>query len=122
MKHTNIKSVTGLALIVFLTSFVWESKVDPLGTWEYKAHTEQGHSGTFEIISEQGQLSGNLESEGNDYTMEKLSVEGNQMNFEVTTIDGFLCKVVGTIEGDQFSATLTVDYDDMGFEATRIKK
>ena len=122
MNHTYIKSVPGLALIVFLASFVWESKVDPLGTWEYKAYTEQGHTGTFEIISEQGHLSGNLKSEGNDYTMEKLSVDGNQMNFEVTTIDGYLCKVAGTIDGDHFSATLTVDYDDMGFEATRIKK
>ncbi|GJM29815.1 MAG: hypothetical protein DHS20C17_24500 [Cyclobacteriaceae bacterium] len=121
MELNNTKILSTLLFALMMLAFTYSKKTDPTGTWEYKAHTEEGHTGSFVISEEDGALLGNLESQGNEYTMENLKVEGNVMSFDVTTVDGIFCLVKGTIDGDTYSATLTVDYDDMRFEANRVK-
>ena len=122
MRHICLISAMAMALFACLSSFVWETNTDATGTWEYKAHTEEGHTGTFVISNENGSLLGSLESLGNEYAMENLKLEGSKMSFDVTTVDGYLCLVKGNIDDETFSGTLTVDYDDMPFEAKRVDK
>lgn len=122
MRHICLISAITIGLFTCLSSFVWQTNTDATGTWEYKAHTQEGHSGTFVISKEDGSLLGSLESQGNEYVMENLKVENSKMSFDVTTVDGYLCLVKGTIDDETYSGTLTVDYDDMPFEAKRVNK
>ena len=117
-----MRHILFIAAAATLLSFMWDTNTDATGTWEYMAHTEEGHSGTFAITKKDGSFLGSLESEGNQYVMENLKLDGSNMSFDVTTVDGYFCLVKGVIEGENFSGTLTVDYNDMHFEAKRIAK
>ena len=115
---------TVLALTVTITlclsSFKWHNNPDPVGTWEYYAHTEEGHKGTFTIQEAGDHLNGILISKDQEITLNKVNLDGNILSFELVA-EGYFCQVKGKIAGDDYEATLTVDGTDMPLEATRVE-
>ena len=117
-----MRTVYTLAVLISLclSSFIWFSNADPIGTWEYFAHTEEGHKGTFTIQKEGDQLNGTLTSKDQEITLNKVSLDGDVLSFELVA-EGYFCQVKGKIAGDNYDATLTVDGTDMPLEAKRVK-
>ena len=111
--------IVTLSIVLCLSSFTCLISADPLGTWEYVAHTEEGHKGTFTIQKHGDSLIGTLVSKGQEITLSKVNLNEDVLSFELVA-EGYFCQVKGKIERDDYKATLTVDGTDMHFEAKRV--
>jgi len=117
-----MKPIYTLAVLVLLClcSLSFSTNTDPVGTWEYVAHTEEGHQGTFTITKKGDQYGGSLISKDQKITLKQVNLQEDVLSFELVA-EGYFCQVRGKIAGDDYQGTLTVEGTDMHFEAKRVE-
>ena len=101
-------------------SILLETIADYTGSWEYEVESpEITYKGIMEINKEDGEYLGALVSEGAEYEMSEVSIEGNVLTFKIT-VEGYLCDIKGTFDDDGFAGTLSVVGYELPMTAKRV--
>lgn len=112
-------SVLSLFLLNHNTST--ETIADYTGSWEYEVESPDiTYKGIMEINKEDGEYSGALVSEGAEYEMSEISIEGNVLTFKIT-VEGYPCDIKGTFEGNSFAGTVSVEGYQLPITAKRLE-
>lgn len=95
--------------------------VTATGTWTYAVTTPAGaQTGTLTITGEPGDLSGEIETDGDVNPLNSITLEGDLVTFSFTIQGGPDVSVTGTISGDEFEGTADVgSFGSFPMTATR---
>ncbi len=120
MLKLDIKLTAMKSLIFLLSSFLLISISDHTGKWNYKIAGPDGNTYTGAIVIELdgGDYKGKIQSDLGATKLQDLEIDGDDISFNID-FSGYALEYVGTFEGDELNATISIEGMEIPFKATR---
>jgi len=108
-----------LTLFIIQPASINTDVSDHTGKWNYTVDApDMTYKGVMVLSEEDGEFSGTMTSQGVEIQLKDVEVEDNEITFSMN-VQGFVCKVNGTFDGDKMKGTVSVEGMEMALSATR---
>ncbi|MDG2450209.1 MAG: hypothetical protein P8M34_11245 [Saprospiraceae bacterium] len=93
---------------------------DHTGEWEYSVVSpDYTYKGVMELTIEGSEYAGLIMSEGTETELNDVKIDGNELTFNMT-VQGFVCNVKGTFDGESFTGEVSVEGMALPMEAKKV--
>lgn len=93
-----------------------------LGAWSYTVDTPEGvYKGKLVFEKNGDGYAGKMTSQAGETQLKNLEIDGNEVRFSLY-VDGYLVKVKGAAEGDDFKGKVEVEYEYYTIKGKRVKE
>jgi len=107
-----------LTLFIIQPATVTTELGDHTGKWDYTVEApDMTYKGVMVLSEADGDYTGTMTSQGVEIKLNDIEIEDDEISFNMN-VQGFMCKVTGTFDGDSLKGAVAVD----GFEMPLVAK